>query len=255
MPIQKNMKSVRLMQLEQYITDREFVSIEEICDKFNIHPNTARSDIKELVARGVAQKRYGGVTYSTANLPISFRERQEKNIQAKRSIGLTASQLLNEDDVIYVDAGTTALMLFLAAKSLPKRLTVITNNLDVVAWAARNTDYTVFVLPGKVNRQLNALASLETIDSLSAYNIKTAFLGTRGVSLKGELSSTSNIDAKLKMTVIALSERVVLMADYQKINQTAMFKFASMSSVDYWACEVNNEEVRGLADKFNTLLV
>lgn len=73
MPIQKNMKSVRLMQLEQYITDREFVSIEEICDKFNIHPNTARSDIKELVARGVAQKRYGGVTYSTANLPISFR--------------------------------------------------------------------------------------------------------------------------------------------------------------------------------------
>lgn len=246
------MKSVRLKQMEQLIINREFVTIEELSEKFNIHPNTVRSDIKELVEKGIAEKRYGGVAYASSHLPISFLERQRKNTRSKEEIGRAAIELLNEGDVIFVDSGTTTLMLFKVIAKLPKHLTIITNNLDVLFLTSRNTEYKVFALPGKVNRQMNALASIETIDSLRSYNIQKAFIGSRGISSKGELSSTSNIDAKIKSMAISVSKTVVLMADSQKIHQTEIFNFANLKDVDYWVCNETTEEIQFLAQENNT---
>ncbi len=248
-------RAARLKQIEQFIIEREFVTIDELCQKFDIHPNTARSDIKELVDKGVAQKRYGGVSCASSVLPMSFDEKQQKNMPSKRKIGQLATKLLDEDDVIFVDAGTTTLMLFQNAITLPRHLTIITNNLDVINWTYQSTDYTVFSLPGKLNRQLNAFASLETIESLKAYKIHKAFIGTSGVSPKGELTSTSNIDAKLKRTAIDISDAVILMADSQKINHSGMFNFASLDMVDCWVCDKSTNDIVALSQKHNTRLI
>ena len=237
--------------MEQYIIEKKFATIDEICEKFEVHPNTARSYIKELSDKGIVQKRYGGVSCVTSSQPVSFLERQQRNAQSKRQIGQRAAAMLNEDDVIFADSGTTVTMLFQAENPLPKHITVITNNLNVLLWLACNTDYTVFGLPGKLNRQLNALASLETIESLKAYHINKAFFGTRGISQKGELTSTSSIDAKLKATAIEISEQVILMADSQKIDQTALFNFSSLADVDYWICDENTDKIQNLAQQFN----
>lgn len=249
------MKSMRLKEMELYLAEKKTATIEEVCEKFEIHPNTARADIKELAERGVVQKKYGRVDYIATNPQISFMERQHRNQTEKAAIGRAAAKLLVEDDVIFVDAGTTTLMLFQDGIQLPKNLTVISNNLDVISWVVRNTEYTTFVLPGKVNRKLNAFASLETIESLKTYNIKKAFIGTRGISVKGELTSTSSIDANLKRTAIEASETVILMADSQKISQTALFNFSSLSEIDCWACEQSTDEIRALAEKMNIKLI
>lgn len=249
------MKVNRLKQMEQYIFDKEFVTIQELCQQFNIHPNTARSDIRELVEKGVAQKRYGGVSCAATNLPLSFNEKQQKNMPSKKRIGQLAMQLLDEDDVIFVDAGTTTLMLFQNALSLPQHLTIITNNLDLINWAYHSSDYTVFCLPGKMNRQLNAFASLETIDSLKAYTIRKAFIGTSGISAKGDLTSTSNIDAKLKRTAVEVSDTVILMADSHKVGNVGMFNFTSLDQVNCWVCDEYNNDIVALAHEHNTRLL
>lgn len=249
------MKATRLKEMEQYIINKKFATIDELCQKFNIHPNTARSDIKELVEKGVAQKRYGGVASVSSNQLVSYEERQRYNAPSKKSIGCAAAEILEEDDVIFVDAGTTTLMLFQEEQELPEHITVITNNLDVISWVVRNKNYPVFVLPGKVNKRLNAVASIETIESLKTYNIKKAFIGTRGISYKGELTSTSSIDAKLKSTAIEVSESVILMADSHKLNQTTLFNFSSLANIDYWACERVDEKLTGLCEEMNVKIL
>lgn len=241
--------------MELFIIEHEFVTIKELCEKFGIHPNTARADVKEMADKGIVEKRYGGVAYITSRLPTSFNERQEKNIKSKEIIGQAAANLLEDDDIIYVDSGTTTLMLFNFPNSLPEHLTIITNSLDVVNWVFQNSDYTMFVLPGKENRQLNAFASLETIDSLKTYNVNKAFIGVRGISSKGNLSTASNIDAKIKSTAIEISEKVILMADSKKVNSTAMNNFSNLDDVDYWICDEATEEICDLARKHNVKLI
>ena len=249
------MKSVRLKEMELYLSEKKSATIEEICERFSIHPNTARADIRELAEKGVVQKGYGRVDYMAANPLVSFAERQSYNPAGKAAIGWAAAELLVEDDIIFVDAGTTTLMLFQERQRLPHHMTVISNNLGAISWVVQNTEYTTFVLPGQVNRELNAFASFETIESLKTYNIRKAFIGTRGISTKGELTSTSSIDAKLKRTAVEISETVVLMADAQKLNQTSLFNFSSLADIDYWACDTVNDEITALARRMNVHLV
>lgn len=249
------MRNVRLKQMEQFIVEKRFSTIEEISETFHIHPNTARADIRELAERGLVQKRYGGIEYVAPNLQISFDERRMKNIAAKKDIGRKAVTLLEEDDVIYVDTGSTAIQLLQKDNPLPRRLTIISSSLEVLQSVSANADYTLFALPGQLNRQINAFVSLETIESLKTYNVNKCFIGARGVSAKGELSSASSIDAKVKSTAIDISRTVILMADRQKAEQTALFNFATLSQIDYWVCDESTQEIELLAKNYNFKLI
>lgn len=78
------MKDIRLMQMERYLSEVGYATIQQLCEKFEIHPNTARSDIKELIERGVAEKKYGGVGYASSKLPEGYYEqRRETNKKVK----------------------------------------------------------------------------------------------------------------------------------------------------------------------------
>ena len=250
------MKDIRLMQMERYLSEVGYATIQQLCEKFEIHPNTARSAIKELIERGVAEKKYGGVGYTSTKLPEGYYEqRRETNKKSKESIGYKALALLEEGDIIFVDGGTTTSLLFEFISEMPKHLVIITNNLDVINKAFLNSDFTIYILPGKGNRELNSFVSTETIDSLKSYNVNKAFIGAKGISTKGDLSSMSTIDVKLKKTAIEISQTVILMADSQKLNNSGIVNFSSLDKVDYWVCDKNTEEICELARKHNVKLV
>lgn len=249
------MRAIRLKQMEQFMAERGFATVPELCEKFDIHPNTARADIKELAERGVIEKKYGGAAYAQSRLPEGYYEaRRAINKKRKEAIGYKAAAFLREGDVIFVDAGTTTSLLFDDVSEMPERLTVITNNLEVINKVFRDTKYTIYILPGKGDRQLNSFTGTETVDSLKTYNIKKAFIGSKGISAKGELSASSSLDAKMKSTVIEISETVILMADSQKIFTSAMVNFSSLDRIDYWVCDKITEEIRQLAQKHNVQL-
>lgn len=228
---------MRLKQVEQYIVEKKKVTIDEISKKFNIHPNTARSDINKLAERGVVQKRYGYVEYISPELQISFTERNVKNVTAKEIIGQKASTLLEENDVIFIDTGSTATRLLQSGNVLPRHLTVISNNIKVLDTVAANTNYTLFALPGQFIQGIGGFLSLETIESLKAYNIKKGFIGVRGISVNGDLTTDTSIDAKIKSATKAICQNLILMADKEKLEQSALFNFASLSEFDYWVSD------------------
>ena len=248
------MKTTRLKQMEHYIGEKGSVTIKELCEHFQIHPNTARSDVQTLVENGVAEKKYGKVTASV-KIPLEHIDMKPNN-NAKEKIGFLAAKLLEEDDIIYMDAGTTVPMMLTAGTALPRRLTIVTNSIDTIHWASVHTDYTVFVLPGQVDRRLNSILSLETIDSMKSYKINKAFIGIRGVSDNGELLSSSGIDARMKNTVLSMCRDVFMLADSRKAcANNAIYSFSSLDRVRTWICDEPTPEVVRLCSKFGVTLI
>ena len=249
------MKSSRLTRMERYIQERGFVTVTELCDAFQIHPNTARSDIRALVDSGVALKKYGGVS-AVKRLSTDYQERARTNIESKEAIGRTAALLLEEGDVIYLDAGSTAFMLLKCASGLPKQLTVVTSSLSVVNWVAENTNYPLHVLPGEMDRRTNSIQGVETVESIKSYKISKAFIGIRGVSGKGELLSASGIDAGVKKTLCQISDRVILLADAEKVKPTnAVYSYFTLEKVDTWVCDRATEKIGELCRQFHVKLL
>ncbi len=248
-------KNVRLKKMEQYVIDHDFVSMDELCEVFEISKNTARSDVAELVEKGVIEKKYGGVSVITTRVPTSYQERTEKNKESKKEVGRLAATLLEEGDLIYIDAGTTTSFLVAKGNQLPQQLTIITNNVNVINQSFRENGFTVFSLPGKLNREMNSFISLETIDSLKNYNIKKAFIGARGVSGSGDISVASAVDAKLKEMVLSISECSILMTDFEKFKSAAMINFSHLNKFDYWVCEKSTPEMQEIADNYGVKLL
>lgn len=246
---------MRLKQLEQFIAEKKSVTIHEICQEFGIHPNTARSDIKKLEERGVVQKRYGGVDYIKPEIKVSFNERNEKNVIAKKSIGQKAAALLEENDVIFIDTGSTAVRLLQPGNVLPKHLTVISSSLEVLEAVSVNADYTLFALPGQFIPDINGFLSLETIGSLKTYHIKKGFIGVQGISARGELTTDTSIDAKIKDIAKEVCSTLILMADQQKMEQSALFNFGSLADFDYWVCDETTPIMQELAKKLNFTII
>ena len=223
-----NARTIRLKQIEQYLAEKGFATIPELCNVLEIHPNTARRDINELAESGILEKKYGGVSYAHNRLPEDYYQAHaNQNKQGKASIGHQTAKLLEDGDVIFVDAGSTTPTIFSNTSMLPEHLTVITNNLEVISKVFNTTKYNIYVLPGKGDRQLNSFLGTETIDSLKTYNIQKAFIGVKGITAKGDMTSSSSMDAKIKSTVVDMSGTVFLLADSGKVGKVGMINFAN----------------------------
>ena len=57
------MKYNRLNEIELYLSQKQYASIDDLLEKFNISLQTLRRDLKELQGRGVITKVYGGVLF------------------------------------------------------------------------------------------------------------------------------------------------------------------------------------------------
>ena len=96
------MRAERLNEMEQYILGKETVSLEDLCDQFDISMNTVRRDISELLDRGNIRKVYGGVSSTLINRPVGFSVRKQKNSEAKHVIGQLASKLVSDGSSIFL---------------------------------------------------------------------------------------------------------------------------------------------------------
>ena len=79
------MRSKRIDLVENYIINHKTVSIDKLCEVFDVSKNTIRRDLSVLVEKGTIKKVYGGVTVNENQELVSFEERNVKNSKFKIS--------------------------------------------------------------------------------------------------------------------------------------------------------------------------
>ena len=169
------MKSERIEQIEQYICGHEIVTMQELLDEFGISMNTLRRDLNELSARGSIEKVYGGARKKTAE-PLrgdqlaSYSERNVRNREQKEQIAQLAAAFVEEDDMIFIDTGTSTVPMLSHLQSF-QHLTIITNSVYVLHSALEYPRFTVIGLPGNLKHKTASLIGEQCLEMLGRYNI------------------------------------------------------------------------------------
>lgn len=225
------MKSFRLRRMEQYILEKEQVSMEELCKEFDMSINTVRLDVAELVNKGVVKKIYGGVCSNRQNSLVPFEERKLKNNEKKRALCKAAACLIEDGDVIFIDSGTTVMHMpdFLGECG---NITILTNNLNVIMKAVPYPNLQVICLPGLLERKTNSFVSAETGKILARYNIKKAFFAATGVTESGDVTNSSSLEYEIKRAAMEHSECKYLLLDSSKYGRSALLTYAGISEME-----------------------
>ncbi|AEI40493.1 DeoR/GlpR family DNA-binding transcription regulator [Paenibacillus mucilaginosus] len=223
------MRDIRLNHIEEYIHSRKNVTLDELCLRFDVSKNTIRRDINQISEKGTIQKVYGGVV-SNPEL-VSFKNRTIKNQSEKHEIGRLAASCIEENDLIFIDSGTTTRYM-VHYLDPDKPLTILTNSLDVINGVSSMPNVDLFVVGNFYKRNTESFIGLDDPHSLDKYNVNKAFMSVTGVSDTHGLTNSDPLEYEIKKIISEKAKKLILLADASKFGKSTLLTYAPLSRVD-----------------------
>lgn len=224
------MRSQRIAEIEQYIYIHKTVTLDELCEVFQVSKNTIRRDIEIITQNPDIVKTYGGVTINAQSkkMLVSFTERNIKNQEAKRMIAAKAAALVEDGDSIFIDSGTTTIYMLEHLKN--KHITLLTNNIEVMVQAIPYENINLISLSGSLNRKTLSFTGNSAAKILSTYNIRHAFLAATGVTLENGATNSSPEETCIKEMAVRKSQNRYLLVDSSKYGIVSLLTYADIDS-------------------------
>src|ERR687897_758342 len=138
-------ESARRMALVEHLRADGGARVAQLGASFDVTPSTIRRDLQRLAREGRLVRTYGGAAISDG-MPRAARP--DPHQAAKRAIARAAADLVTDDSTIAIGSGSTALAF--AREIADRRLTVITNALDVANALLDREGIELIVLGGVV---------------------------------------------------------------------------------------------------------
>lgn len=213
------------------LEEKRTLTIAELEKETGASASTLRRDLAKLGQAGKLRKIHGGAAALEDGLlvrELTMDEKSAINSLEKERIGRYAARLIEPDDFVYIDAGTTTAML---VEYIEERGAVYVTNSVMHARKLARKGCRVFMPGGELKASTEALIGPMAIDSLRKYHFTKCFLGTNGVSLRAGFTTPDPNEALIKQCAIEQSLRCWCLCDSSKFDRTSPITFAPFSSI------------------------
>jgi DeoR family transcriptional regulator of aga operon len=209
------------------------ISIQRLADEIGVSISTARRDLDFLTAAGYLERSHGGATLSV-RLRTTFEPPSDITHQiakpAKVAIGRHAASLVEQGQSLILDSSSTVLE---AAHALAERdlaLTVVTNDLRI-AVALSSLPKVELIMPGgQVRPGSFTLVGSSTRAAIQSLRADVAFIGVHSLA-NLRPSETSLEVASVKRSLIEAANRVILLLDSSKFEQSAFCEICPITRI------------------------
>lgn len=215
----------RRAELERLVSTDGYVASAAAAQLLGVSEMTVRRDLRLLEEQGVLRRVAGGATIASAGVP--FESRDAVGALEKQAIAELAAREAAGAEVVALDAGTTVA----AAASLLRSATIVTHSLPVIEALSREPEPRLIAAGGHYQPDTRSFAGPLAEETLRAVRCDVALLSATAVGLDG-LWGTNVLDAAIKRVLARQSERVLLLADASKLDQTSAVRIAGLDIVD-----------------------
>ena len=234
----------RFNKILKIIDEKKSVTVQELTELLNSSESTIRRDLNTLHKLGKLIKVHGGATaidmdYNTKDFEVSVR--YDLNKEQKKKIGAYAASLIEENDFIYIDAGTTTEFMI---DYITEKSAVFVTNAITHAVKLSNRGFKVFVTGGEFKNTTEALIGNETVENLKKYNFTKGFFGVNGVSKRANLSTPDVTEKKKKKGAIAQCRKSYILCDSSKFGKISSVTFGKLSEAIIITDKLNDEDIR-----------
>ncbi len=225
----------RRKEIVTLLMTNQSISVKELCDTLEASEATIRRDLTLLEQEGKIERTHGGAMISN-NIKVTeeptFFQKKSRFHEEKLRIAEEAFGLIEENDSVVIDSGTTTLELarLIGESNIP--LVVITNSTMVAHLIAKNEQVELYTVGGKI--RLNTLATVGNlaIESLKKFNVNKSFIGSNGITIENGLTTPDLAEADVKRTMMNIASEVTVLVDSSKFNKVALCKAGSISMID-----------------------
>ena len=209
----------RQAEILRLLNQKGSVTLQELKEYFDTSESTIRRDLTQLDQKGELVKVFGGAVKKENGISIKEERvslRMEINQEAKTKIGRYAASLIEPNDFVYLDAGTTtaSMIPFLTEKSA----VFVTNAISLALQLADN-GFRVSLIGGELKATTQAIVGNEAYKVLQKYNFTKGFLGANGINPRVGYTTPDINEAAIKECALKHSGRPYILCDSSKFAQ------------------------------------
>lgn len=203
-------------------------AVNEIARSLGVSPATVRRDLRRLSAESRVVRTYGGAALAASVQPSPI---AVEALAEKRAIALAAARLVQDGQTIVISSGTTTLE-FARRLVGHRRLTVITNALDVAQTLLDQEGIELIVLGGTVRPRMHSLLGHLTDVASEALRADVLFMGIAAVRVEHGLMNDHMPEILTDRAMAKMAARVVVLADASKFDRLAQAFVFGLEAID-----------------------
>ena len=222
----------RQEKIRRYINEMSEANTAQLAEHFDVSKVTIRRDIDDLATKGLIVKTHGGALSINAIHfdDIPYVDKFETNPHAKKHIGRLAAELIDNNDIIILDSGTTT---FEVAKGITAdNVTVLTNDIKISMELASHPNTKVIVSGGVLSGPVYSLTSNQTVNFFKQIHVTKTFIGCDAFDIDFGISNRTYEEVDIKTAMINASDDVIMVTDSSKLRKKAGYHLCDISKVN-----------------------
>jgi DeoR/GlpR family transcriptional regulator of sugar metabolism len=229
------LQETRLQRIRALLTQLNQVSTERIIKELSVSRETARRDIIELEALGLARRVHGGLVALDTQPEPPLKVRRAAQAKEKRAIARAAMLRLQPGQTVFLDAGSTTTLLAEELRSM-SGLTVITNSLQAaLALSAAEEHETlhnqIILLGGVMGAAAQQTRGEITISEIFRYRADVALLSPVGIDANSGATSFHPHEAAIASAMVQQAGQCFLLADHSKLGVISRTVYAAPQKI------------------------
>lgn len=211
-------------------------SVRELAEALAVSESTIRRDLELLDKNGELVRTYGGAVLKPGSTVEEHGTMSEgafddaRDVDLKARMADAAAAMVTDGSVVILDIGTTTPLL--ARRLRGRDITVVTSSLAVFDELRDDEAVRLVLLGGVVRRNYRTLVGSLAELGLSQISADIVFLSCTGVRANGHVVDNMAVEAPIKQSMIAASDKVVLLASEAKFPGSGALRLCSLTEVD-----------------------
>lgn len=222
----------RLSEIKQMLLTRGSMTVTELSQYFGVSGETIRRDIEKMSTMDSRIKKiHGGVYYENPQSDMPYSDRMISVVEGKRQIAEACILYVEDGDVVILDSSTTALSLANRLVKAEKRITVITNGLNIMECVKNAKSMELIAIGGRYFDGSMAFLGSGATDAIKQLHADKAFVSCSGLDAEHGVSDSNEGMASMRRAMLRQASNRYLVADANKVGRTKMHKITDFENL------------------------
>jgi len=207
----------------------------ELVTAFAVSEDSIRRDLRELAARGLCRRVYGGALLVGPDLPrISLRRGLQ--VEAKLLLARKAASLVRSGQILLIDAGSTnsAIVDALADRM---GLTIVTTAPDIAQRLMDREGFEILMVGGCIDKRAGSAVGIQAALEIRRVRADLCFPGTCAIDPATGVWSVNSEEALIKRAMIESSGETAVVVTRDKFAAAAAHHVAGIDQMDHLVVE------------------
>lgn len=208
------------------LEENKSVTVTQLKELMNVSESTVRRDITALHNAGRLKKVFGGaIAFEGEVISRELTVEQKENVSRdeKKQIAKYAASLIEPDDFVFIDAGTTTACMI---DYITQRKATYVTNAVLHARRLAAAGLRVFLTGGELKGSTEAVIGTEAVGALERYHFVKGFFGANGITLKSGFTTPDVHEASVKKAAMLQCQKSYILADSSKFGRVTSVTFA-----------------------------